>query len=59
MHYENKIRVLEQELKQLEHRAETNTKDMQRMISIINELRILRRQQWEEDHERVNFDDER
>lgn len=57
MSYNYQIRLLESELKKLEN--ETDKKDLQRMGQIINDLRRLRRLKWEEDHERVNFDDER
>lgn len=54
MSYENQIRLLENELKQLENRTEN--KDPFRMAQIINELRRLRKEQYEE-NQRVNFDD--
>ena len=57
MSHENQIRILEAKLKQLE---QSDDKDnLPKMAEIINQLRRLRRAQWEEDHERVHFDDER
>ena len=57
MSYTNQIRILENKLKQLENG--TDTKDLKQMAQIINDLRRLRRLEWEENHERVNIDDER
>lgn len=57
MAYSNQIRILENKLKQLEN--STDKKDSEKMAQIINDLRRLRRLEWEENHERVNIDDER
>jgi len=57
MSYDNQIRILEAELKQLENSQDK--KDLEKMAQVINDLRRLRRLKWEEEHERVNFDDER
>ncbi len=57
MAYSNQIRILENKLKQLEN--STDKKDLEKMAQIINDLRRLRRLEWEENHERVNIDDER
>jgi hypothetical protein len=57
MGYSNQIRILENKLKQLENSTDKN--DPEKMAQIINDLRRLRRLEWEENHERVNIDDER
>jgi hypothetical protein len=57
MSYDNQIKILEAKLKQLEQ--STDKKDLEKMAQVINDLRRLRRLKWEEEHERVNFDDER
>lgn len=57
MAYTNQIRILENRLKQLEQ--ETDKKDLKKMAEIINQLRVLRRLEWEEEHERVNMEDDR
>jgi len=57
MSYTHQIRILEAELKQLE--SSDNKEDLYRITEIINQLRRLRREQWEEEHERVGYDDER
>lgn len=57
MSYDYQIRLLESELKKLENGSDN--KDLKRMTDIINDLRRLRRLKWEEEHERVNFDDDR
>ncbi len=57
MAYINQIRILENRLKQLEQ--ETDKKDLKKMAEIINQLRVLRRLEWEEEHERVNMEDDR
>lgn len=57
MSYANQIRILEQKLKQLDQG--TDKKDLEKMAQIVNDLRRLRRLEWEENHERVGFDDER
>lgn len=57
MAYSNQIKILENKLKQLEN--STDKKDLEKMAQIINDLRRLRRLEWEENHERVNIDDER
>jgi hypothetical protein len=57
MSYEHQIRILEAELKKLE--SSNDKEDLEKMSDIINKLRRLRRDQWEEEHERVNLDDDR
>lgn len=57
MSYTNQIRILETKLKQLENSDDKD--DLKTMADIINQLRRLRRDQWEEEHERVNLDDDR
>lgn len=55
--YTNQIRILENKLKQLEQG--TDKEDLKKMAEIINQLRVLRRLEWEEEHERVNMEDDR
>lgn len=55
MSYENKIRILENQLKQLES---AENKDKEKISQVLNELRQLRKAQYEES-QRVNFDDDR
>jgi hypothetical protein len=57
MGYSNQIRILENKLKQLEQG--TDKKDLEKIAQIVNDLRRLRRLDWEENHETVNIDDER
>jgi len=57
MSYGNQIRILEEKLKQLE--KGDDKKDLDKIAQVINDLRRLRRLEWEETHERVEFDDER
>jgi len=57
MAYTNQIRILEQKLKQLENG--TDKKDLERIADIINQLRRLRRLEWEEKHEVVDLGDDR
>jgi len=57
MAYDNQIRILEAKLKQLEQG--TDKKDLEQLAQIINDLRRLRKLKWEEEHERVGYDDER
>jgi hypothetical protein len=57
MAYTNQIRILENNLKQLEQG--TDKEDLKKMAEIINQLRVLRRLEWEEKYERVNMEDER
>ena len=57
MSYSHQIRILEAKLKQLE--SSDDKEDLKKMTEIINQLRRLRRDQWEEEHERVGYDDER
>jgi hypothetical protein len=57
MAYTNQIRILEQKLKQLEN--STDKKDLVRMADVINQLRRLRRLEWEEKHEVVDLGDDR
>jgi hypothetical protein len=55
--YTNQIRILENNLKQLEQG--TDKEDLKKMAEIINQLRLLRRLEWEEKYERVNMEDDR
>lgn len=55
MSTENKIRILENQLKQLES---TENSDKEKITQIVNELRQLRKAQYDES-QRVNFDDDR
>jgi hypothetical protein len=57
MSYSNQIRILEAKLKQLEQ--SDDKKDLEKMAQIINDLRRLRKLEWEENYERVNIDDDR
>ena len=68
--YRERIARLEQQLKDLDEKillAESNTKfdkdtlkDMKiDRLDVYLELRRYTRLQWEEDHERVNFEDDR
>jgi hypothetical protein len=57
MAYAYQIKVLEQQLKLLE--KGTDKKDLEKMADIINELRRLRRLEWEEKHEIVDLGDDR
>ncbi len=56
MAYAYQIRVLEQQLKLLE--KGTDKKDLEKMAEIINELRRLRRLEWEE-RETIDMGDDR
>ena len=55
--YTNQIRILENNLKQLEQG--TDKEDLKKMAGIINQLRVLRKLEWEEKYERVNMEDDR
>jgi|688.fasta_scaffold05766_6 hypothetical protein len=55
--YAYQIRLLENQLKQLE--SGTDNKDLQKMADIVNQLRRLRRQEWEEKHETIDLGDDR
>lgn len=55
--YTNQIRILENNLKQLEQG--TDKEDLKKMAEIINQLRVLRKLEWEEKYERVNMEDDR
>lgn len=55
MSYDNQIRILENQLKQLES---IEPKNAEKISQVLNELRVLRRAQYEES-QRVNFDDDR
>jgi hypothetical protein len=57
MAYTNQIRILENKLKQLEQG--TDKEDLKKMAEIINQLRVLRKLEWEEKYERVNMEDDR
>ena len=68
--YENRIKHLEEAHRVLDQKIDTLEKNglfedikMQELkkqrLLFRDELAILRRKQWEHDHETVNFDDER
>lgn len=68
--YEAKIKTLEESFKQIENKINQLQKtenadfdEISKLITIKNryliELRDLRKRQWEEDYDRVNFDDDR
>ncbi len=57
MAYLQQIKILEQKLKQLEN--SNDKKDLEKMADIINQLRRLRRLEWEEKHEVVDLGDDR
>ena len=68
--YENRIKHLEEAHRVLDQKIDTLEKNglfedmkMQELkkqrLLLRDELAILRRKQWEHDHETVNFDDER
>ena len=64
MSYEMKIRLVEQVLKSVDadlRNADESKKQelIQRRSGIFEELRKLKRLDWEEQNERVGFDDER
>jgi len=70
MSYHSKIKVLEESYRVLNKRVESAQQDqsfdkeeLQKMISqrekYLSELSRFRKLQWEEDHERVNIDDDR
>lgn len=61
---EHSHRILNDEIDKMEknhpHVEETKVHDMKkRRLQQLDELSKLRKLQWEEDHERVHFDDER
>jgi len=64
MSYHDRIKSLEVALRSLNEEVnktlDKNTIQMynERKLEINNELRRLNRLQWEEDHERVHFDDD-
>lgn len=70
MPYKNRIRILEDTYNTLEKKIENLSEEekqdkdkvndfREQKSKIYSELSRLRKLQWEEDHERVNFDDER
>lgn len=70
MDYREQIRTLEQYVQSIEKQItsliESNDSDMMRIQSLeakksqyLAEVRRLNRLQWEEDHERVNLDEDR
>ena len=66
MPYKNRITTLEASLRLVENRIEAHVGDDVELAklkaeqsTIIYELSRLRKMQWEEDHERVNFEDDR
>ena len=54
MSYDNQIRILENQLKQLES---TENKDKEKLSQVLTELRQLRKAQYEE-NQRVGYGDE-
>ena len=62
-HLEESHRVLDQKINTLEKNGLFEDMKMQELkkqrLLLRDELAILRRKQWEHDHETVNFDDER
>ena len=70
MSYHNRINVLVESLNLLEKRIKALTEDanhdkaamtaaIQQRVTLTFELNRLKKLQWEEDHERVNLDDDR
>lgn len=65
MSYNGKIKELESKFKLLEQKIANsdNIDDLKNLIpqrdNCLSELKRLRKLQWEEDHERVEFDDDR
>ena len=66
MPHKNSITTLEASLRLVENRIDSNVGDIAELeklkseqSTIIYELSRLRKMQWEEDHERVNFEDDR
>jgi len=57
MGYSNQIKILEQRLKQLELRGDENDRDT--ITEIIDQLRRLRRLDWEQTYETVDLGEER
>lgn len=55
MSYDNQIRILENQLKQLQN---AENKDTEKINKVLNELRTLRKAQYD-DSQRVNYDDDR
>ena len=55
MSYDNQIRILENQLRQLES---VEPKNMEQISKILNELRTLREAQYEES-QLISFDDDR
>lgn len=67
--YENQIKTLEikfdsvgKQLDKLKVEGNQNASEFNKLnnqrLTILEELRILRRKKWEYDHERVNLDDD-
>ena len=65
MAYEMKIRVVEQVLKAVDRDLKEASSESERAklinrrSEVFSEIRRLKRLEWEEQHERVGFDDER
>lgn len=70
MPYTNKIKTLEDSYRILDNKIfaleKNGSKDIEELKNLqetkskcLDELRQLRRLQWDHDHERVNFDDDR
>lgn len=60
---EESYRVLDDQIFQLEKTSSTDTDKIKKLqdtkSKYLNELRVLRRAQWDHDHERVDLDDDR
>ena len=58
--YQKRIAFLEESLRQLDNQLSTKSAPdlIDHKVRILGELSRLRRLQWDEDNERVNFDDE-
>lgn len=70
MPYKHRIKTLEESYRlisiEIEKQEKAENKDVEKLSKLnetrnryLNDLRALRRAQWDNDHERVNFDDDR
>lgn len=65
MSYEMKIQIVEQVLKNVDRELKAASSEsarnqlIKRRSEVFAEMRKLKRLEWEEQHERVGFDDER
>lgn len=70
MPYKHRIKTLEESYRlisiEIEKQEKAENKDVEKLSKLnetrnryLNDLRSLRRAQWDNDHERVNFDDDR